>query len=271
MFDSVAGLPVHPLVVHAAVVLLPLSAVAVLLVVFIRPLRERFAGLSVLGVLVATAATFVAKESGEALERHVGDPGQHAEYGDLATIGAVVLAVVTVAWYLVQRRRGTDGKAGLPATIAGMVAAVAAVASLGLVVLVGHSGAEQTWKGTVNRTAPGESGTNGEGSESGQGSESENSAEGAEPSATAGQSPAGTASAYTLQEVAQHADQTSCWAAVSGDVYDLTAWVARHPGGQQRILNLCGTDATQAFQGEHDGQREPQNALAEFKIGTLQG
>ncbi len=84
--------------------------------------------------------------------------------------------------------------------------------------------------------------------------------------------PSGSASAsgsYTMQDVQQHATAGDCWAVVSNNVYNLTAWENEHPGGAQRIIDLCGTDATQAFNKQHGGQSEPEQELADFKIGTL--
>ncbi len=72
-----------------------------------------------------------------------------------------------------------------------------------------------------------------------------------------------------MQDVQQHATAGDCWAVVSNNVYNLTAWENEHPGGAQRIIDLCGTDATQAFNKQHSGQSEPAQELAEFKIGTL--
>ena len=42
------------------------------------------------------------------------------------------------------------------------------------------------------------------------------------------------AKTYTLSEVAQHASKDDCWAIISGDVYDLTEFINRHPGGDSR-------------------------------------
>ena len=74
-----------------------------------------------------------------------------------------------------------------------------------------------------------------------------------------------------MADVATHNSAQSCWAAVSGDVYDLTTWIGKHPGGSSVIKALCGTDATSAFLGEHRGERRPASELATFKIGTLAG
>lgn len=77
------------------------------------------------------------------------------------------------------------------------------------------------------------------------------------------------AGTYTMTEVATHNSQTSCWSVVSGVVYDLTAWVGKHPGGAQAILSICGKDGTAAFTGKHMGDQKPEAMLATFKIGVL--
>jgi cytochrome b involved in lipid metabolism len=74
---------------------------------------------------------------------------------------------------------------------------------------------------------------------------------------------------YTLAVVATHNSQPSCWTAVNGSVYDVTKWIAQHPGGAQAILSLCGKDGSAAFNNQHGGQRKPENELASFKIGNL--
>jgi hypothetical protein len=54
-----------------------------------------------------------------------------------------------------------------------------------------------------------------------------------------------------------------------GVVYDLTAWINRHPGGDKNILSLCGLDGTAAYNSVHAGQSKPANVLAGFEIGLL--
>lgn len=87
------------------------------------------------------------------------------------------------------------------------------------------------------------------------------------------------AKAYTLSEVAQHASRDDCWAIISGDVYDLTEFINRHPGGDE-ILRACGTDATTLFNSRQtqDGQwvgsgtphsQAAMEQLARLKIGTV--
>jgi hypothetical protein len=74
---------------------------------------------------------------------------------------------------------------------------------------------------------------------------------------------------YVLTDVATHKNKSSCWAAVNGGVYDLTPWIAQHPGGEEAILSICGTDGSAAFNAQHSGQADPAKELARFKIGTL--
>ena len=87
------------------------------------------------------------------------------------------------------------------------------------------------------------------------------------------------AKAYTLSEVAQHASRDDCWAIISDDVYDLTEFINRHPGGDES-LRACGTDATTLFNsrqtqdGQSVGSGTPHSQaaveqLAKLKIGTV--
>lgn len=75
--------------------------------------------------------------------------------------------------------------------------------------------------------------------------------------------------AYTMAEISLHASERDCWTTVNGNVYDVTAWIAKHPGGASAILSLCGTDGSGSFNGQHGGQRRPESELASFIIGTL--
>ena len=76
-------------------------------------------------------------------------------------------------------------------------------------------------------------------------------------------------SSPTLAEVAQHNKATDCWTVVAGNVYNLTKWVQRHPGGSAAIKGMCGKDATAAFTNMHGSSATAAQALARFKIGQL--
>ena len=73
---------------------------------------------------------------------------------------------------------------------------------------------------------------------------------------------------YTLADIATHNTAESCWTAIKGNVYDMTAFIAQHPGGERGILKTCGKDGTQDFLGAHS--RGPaEKSLTNFIIGTL--
>lgn len=74
-----------------------------------------------------------------------------------------------------------------------------------------------------------------------------------------------------LAEVQENDSPDSCWAVIDGTVYDLTDWIDRHPGGADRIEQLCGTDATEQFSQQHGGSQGPEGQLEQFEIGTLAG
>jgi len=80
---------------------------------------------------------------------------------------------------------------------------------------------------------------------------------------------ASSPSAYTLAQVAEHSDQSSCWTTINGNVYNLTTWIGQHPGGEGAILSICGKDGTSAFEAQHATTAQAQAMLATFKIGTL--
>ncbi|GAA1452771.1 cytochrome b5 domain-containing protein [Nesterenkonia lacusekhoensis] len=86
----------------------------------------------------------------------------------------------------------------------------------------------------------------------------------------AGQDDATEDDVVTMEEVEQNDSPESCWAAIDGVAYDLTEWIEEHPGGADRIEALCGTDATEDFEGQHGGEEDPEDQLAEFEIGELE-
>lgn len=75
--------------------------------------------------------------------------------------------------------------------------------------------------------------------------------------------------AYSLLEVSLHKNEQNCWTTINGNVYDLTSWIEKHPGGAKAILSLCGIDGTQKFLEMHGGQVKPEAVLGNFVIGKL--
>lgn len=267
IFDSIAGLPVHPLVVHFAVVLLPLAALALILLVAVPRWADRFGGVTLATLAAGTVAAFVAKQSGEALAERVGSPGTHASWGDQLPLLAVGLLILTGAWYLLHRR---DRKAGqsrsATTTIVGLLAAVLALVVTGVTVVVGHTGAQAAWGGVISPASTQPTTSAAASKAPTPSAASSPATHNPSPSSSAASSAAGS---YTLTEVAKHASASSCWTAINGKVYDVTAWISQHPGGQRAILGLCGKDGSSAFNGQHAGQGRPTAELKQFLIGTL--
>lgn len=55
----------------------------------------------------------------------------------------------------------------------------------------------------------------------------------------------------TAEEVEKHCTKDDCWIIVDNEVYDLTKFLAVHPGGRGVILPYAGKDATEAFYSLH--------------------
>ncbi|KAL7083466.1 hypothetical protein ACP275_14G164400 [Erythranthe tilingii] len=53
---------------------------------------------------------------------------------------------------------------------------------------------------------------------------------------------------YTFEEVVKHNNHHDCWLIISGKVYDVTAFLADHPGGDETLLDSTGKDATGDFE-----------------------
>lgn len=151
------GIPLHPLVVHFAVVLIPLAAIATIAAAFHEPTRRRLGGwLAVLGVVSAGAGVIAASFGERLLESHPAMEatiGNHAELGDIArVIGAGLGLLAVVLWLITDDAFGPKIAAKLPFLRAGWVlpalrVAVVAVAAGAMVsiVLAGHTGAQAVW------------------------------------------------------------------------------------------------------------------------------
>ncbi|GFR51547.1 hypothetical protein Agub_g13966, partial [Astrephomene gubernaculifera] len=72
---------------------------------------------------------------------------------------------------------------------------------------------------------------------------------------------------YTMEEVAQHNTEESCWFVHDGKVYDATPYLEEHPGGSESILIVAGADATDEFNSIHSTKAK--SMLAQYYIGEL--
>jgi len=160
----VNGLPAHVLFVHFVIVLVPLSALA-LIASAIWPRVARRLGITLPVVALVTLASVpVTTHAGEWLESHVASTSlvrKHAELGDGLLPWALGLFVLSTAIWWATRRAAThqDGSGtawwhSTPIRLAAVILSVAV--SAGAVVdvyRIGDSGAKAAWQGGFSKTA----------------------------------------------------------------------------------------------------------------------
>ncbi len=155
MFDTIDGLPVHVLVVHVAVVLIPLAAIGAILIA-LRPRAMRLFGVAtVLGAAIGTVASFVARSSGEILSSRIGFPEPHVTYGETFPIAALGFLILLVIFWLFARGIPLNRNRPVWLKVYGGVVIVAAIGIAYFTFLVGHTGAEATWATVIENTKPG--------------------------------------------------------------------------------------------------------------------
>jgi uncharacterized membrane protein len=144
---NIGGLPLHPLIVHVAVVLVPLSALGALLISWRPGLRRRYGWLTVAFAAAGAAGALAARFTGPVLANQIGlgsSPrlASHRMWGLWAPWPALLLAVSLAVMVWADGDR--SGRRLAQLVSAGLVV-VSAVASLVLVTLAGHSGATLLW------------------------------------------------------------------------------------------------------------------------------
>ena len=169
MFDLIDGLPIHALVVHAVVVLLPLAVLGAIATAVRPHWRTRYGHLVIAAAAGATALSPVATASGEQLEKHVGDPGKHAALGDQLVWFAATLLIFEVALVWMTHRsshsrndadhhaRSTERlstKQSRAVTAVATVTVIAALAAGMQTYRVGESGARAAWGDQVTKEKP---------------------------------------------------------------------------------------------------------------------
>ncbi|MFZ0161347.1 MAG: DUF2231 domain-containing protein [Kineosporiaceae bacterium] len=159
MPETIGGLPLHPLIVHATVVIVPLAAIAVLLYAFVPRFRAWSGVLTPAVALAAMVLAPLSTSTGEGLE-HMVEKSQlietHAQLGETLLPLTAVLAAAAIALYWLHRPRAegapSRGKALLvPAMV---LAALASAGTLVQVARIGHSGAQSAWS-DVNTSGTG--------------------------------------------------------------------------------------------------------------------
>jgi uncharacterized membrane protein len=160
----VSGLPLHPLVVHVAVVLVPAAVLGALVVALWPAARRRWGWPVVALTALAAISVPLATSTGEGLEHNLPRTpaiATHAELGDQLLVFVAPLLIVVLGLVLVERWRRAPQRADGPGTVVAprlsagparlaiVVLAVLTVAFAGAsavqVFRIGDTGARAVW------------------------------------------------------------------------------------------------------------------------------
>jgi uncharacterized membrane protein len=175
MFDKLFGLPAHPLLVHAPIVLLPIASIATVVLVAKPAWRRSLQVWWMAGVVLVFVLLFASKQSGEALldgiESTSGEGAvlvdRHAQLADQTTLIAFVWMLVAVVlvggekWsqrsaVVVADDGSTTAAAPDSAVARGLVAVAAVLGVIATIWLIrtGHEGANSVWGTRVDFIFP---------------------------------------------------------------------------------------------------------------------
>jgi uncharacterized membrane protein len=168
----ISNLPVHVMVVHAVVVLVPLAVLGSIAVVLWPAARRRYGWLVVVLAAVATGCIPIATDTGDALEHSLPRTdlmAVHTHLGDQLLPFVAAMFVFVTAFVALHQRNGTAARREGPGTmtaapaLTGGVRIVAVVLAALTVVLavvsgvqvyrIGESGARAAW-GDVQYITP---------------------------------------------------------------------------------------------------------------------
>lgn len=78
----------------------------------------------------------------------------------------------------------------------------------------------------------------------------------------------------SVYNVSKHNSKSDCWIIIEGKVYDVTNYLADHPGGENQIISYCGKNATDAFKTKGERKENHSNSakliLENYLIGPLE-
>jgi len=142
---TLAGLPLHPLLVHSAVVLVPLVAIGALVMSYLPSFSRRHGKIILILAVIAQVSVFLAKMSGEAfaeiLDKNV---EKHAELGEITPLVTLPMVILIYLRWRMDRSGSTFGSVVIR-RLTSVALVVASLISIIVIVLVGHSGASSVW------------------------------------------------------------------------------------------------------------------------------
>lgn len=148
LFEQVQGLPLHPLVVHVVVVLVPLSALGAVAVAARPSWARPYGPLVAVGAVLAALAAYVSQQAGNSLLVANGYSGAKAEalevhgrWGLYTVVSVAGFALLMVVAAVLARRDHRPPVTRVVAVVAALVGILGTVFTL----LAGHSGATSVW------------------------------------------------------------------------------------------------------------------------------
>ncbi|GLH95560.1 DUF2231 domain-containing protein [Phytohabitans aurantiacus] len=156
MFEEISGLPAHPLLVHAAVVFIPLLAVAGVVYALVPKVRARIGWAVVLLAVGAPLAAYVARESGQNLEERLvaanysqeilAQVDDHQGYGDLTLWFSLGLGAAALLLVFATSSRARRAPSWLAWVLSAAVIVLAGFTGY-YVYKTGDTGANAVWSG----------------------------------------------------------------------------------------------------------------------------
>lgn len=147
------GIPLHPLIVHFAIVFLLVVAGAQVLAVLLPRFRAWIGwALPVAGVITAVVAKLTTT-TGDDLSDTRNTPAveRHEDWGERLELLGFTLAAVAVVYWLVTspwgRAKLGDRLPSWVAPVVGVIAALIGVATIVVTTITGHTGAASVWSG----------------------------------------------------------------------------------------------------------------------------
>jgi uncharacterized membrane protein len=153
------GLPAHPLLVHAPIVLIPLAALMIL-GLWWEPFRRRFGWATVAILGVSGIFTQLAISSGQTL-RHTLDSDTalvkaHVAIAENIRPWLLLCFIALIAFLVIERRRREDGPVSMRSPLlVGTLAASVVFAGISVywIQRIGHTGAKAVWKPKMDQVA----------------------------------------------------------------------------------------------------------------------
>ena len=139
------GLPLHPLVVHVVVVLVPLTALGAVLMAIMPKFSRRFGPLVALGAFLSIGSAVLAKEAGEQLAEIQDVTADHLRWGDQAPLWVGIFGLAVIVFWFFDRGIPANRQRPVLVRISCVGVIVLSVIATFFVLAAGHSGAEAVW------------------------------------------------------------------------------------------------------------------------------